>query len=798
MCDSFDENNLFLFDVESVKISPVSKTPFRKKSRDSMNVPSKHEASNAIISFIKKTQVNLQLQVQHVRTDNGMEFKNKTLVKFFDEVGITQQFSATRTPQQNGVVERRNRTLVEAATTMHTFAKLPLLELDLSNLNETGKSSNPSVLQVSEVSKKDLDDLFQFFYDDYFDSSKIMKSSTTNVETSINEEVFHEVSESFQEESSSSSLKDDVKQYPDHVYALNKALYGLKEAPRGWYDVLSQFLIDSGFQKANTFTQPYVPNVILEKIIIDLEDEATFILKELYWRILMELQANNDDDAQDDDDQEDEGDDDEDDQEEGSDDEQASDKEDEEFIHPRLSTHNEEETRNEESFNPIHKTPENTDDKGNGEENIGTNVGREEGHDEADEEDELYRDININLGRGTLEANFSEFMQTNQFGGAVSSIPGIVLRYMDQRMNEAVKVAVQIQSDRLRDEAQAENDEFLKTINENMQKIINEQVKEHVKTSYAIAADLSEMELKKILIKKMEGNKSIHRSNKQRNLYKALVEAYESDKIILDTYRDTVTLKRRCDDDANKDEEPSAGSDRGSKRRREGKEPESASAPKEKKPPTPDRDWNKTLSATHESIQPWISELAKQSDSRSSFNELMDTLVDFSAFLMNRLKVDTLTPELLAGPTYELIKGSCKSLVELKFFLEEVYKATADQVDWVNPEEVPQVASIYGHIKWIEDLVPRTMWIQESVGYDKHALWGISHWGRKRQQLYCFAVNRESARDVYSKRRIIAITELKIVEWHNYKHLDWITVCRDDDKLYKLRKTTSKGSAFKT
>nr|GEX86192.1 hypothetical protein [Tanacetum cinerariifolium] len=50
-----------------------------------------------------------------------------------------------------------------------------------------------------------------------------------------------------------------------------------------------------------------------------------------------------------------------------------------------------------------------------------------------------------------------------------------------------------------------------------------------------------------------------------------------------------------------------------------------------------------------------------------------------------------------------------------------------------------------------------------------------------------FAVNRESARDVYSKQRIIAITELKIVEWHNYKHLDWITVRRDDDKLYKFK-----------
>nr|GFC03889.1 hypothetical protein [Tanacetum cinerariifolium] len=139
------------------------------------------------------------------------------------------------------------------------------------------------------------------------------------------------------------------------------------------------------------------------------------------------------------------------------------------------------------------------------------------------------------------------------FAGAVSAIPGIVHQYMDQRMNEAVKVAIQIQSDRLRDEAQRENEEFL------------EQVKEQVK----------------ILIEKIEGNKSIQHSNKQRNLYKALVESYKSNKIILDTYEETVTLKRRRDDDADKDEEPSVGPDRGSKRRREGKEPESASAPTE-------------------------------------------------------------------------------------------------------------------------------------------------------------------------------------------------------------------------
>nr|GEZ45674.1 hypothetical protein [Tanacetum cinerariifolium] len=91
----------------------------------------------------------------------------------------------------------------------------------------------------------------------------------------------------------------------------------------------------------------------------------------------------------------------------------------------------------------------------------------------------------------------------------------------------------------------------------------------------AIPADLSEIELKKILIEKMEGNKSIQRSNEQRNLYKALVEAYDADRAILDTYGESTILKRRREDDDQ--EGPSAGSDRGSKRQKEGGEHASAS-----------------------------------------------------------------------------------------------------------------------------------------------------------------------------------------------------------------------------
>nr|GEW28682.1 hypothetical protein [Tanacetum cinerariifolium] len=251
--------------------------------------------------------------------DDVGKLKAKRDIRVF--VGYSKDSAAFR------VYNKRTRKIYESVNInfdkISDMASKPFsLEPGLTNLNEKRKSSNPTISQVSEASKKDLEDLFQKFYDEYFDSSKLKKSLTTNGETSNNKgKVFHEVSESFQRESSSSSLNDDVqqnpkewnsqqegidynetfapvarieairlflvyvahkdftvfqmdvktvflngilkeevyvaqpsgfvrKQYLDHVYALDKALYGLKQAHRAWYDVLSKFLIDSGFQKA--------------------------------------------------------------------------------------------------------------------------------------------------------------------------------------------------------------------------------------------------------------------------------------------------------------------------------------------------------------------------------------------------------------------------------------------------------------------------------------------------------------------------------------------------------------------
>nr|GEZ86337.1 retrovirus-related Pol polyprotein from transposon TNT 1-94 [Tanacetum cinerariifolium] len=87
---------------------------------------SKDEAPKVIKTFLKRITVLLQSPVIIIRTDNDTEFKNQVLKKYFDTVGISHQMSSVRTPQQNRVLERQNRTLVEAARTMLNFSRAPL------------------------------------------------------------------------------------------------------------------------------------------------------------------------------------------------------------------------------------------------------------------------------------------------------------------------------------------------------------------------------------------------------------------------------------------------------------------------------------------------------------------------------------------------------------------------------------------------------------------------------------------------------------------------------------------------
>ncbi|GJT17332.1 putative ribonuclease H-like domain-containing protein [Tanacetum coccineum] len=87
---------------------------------------SKDETPEFVINFLKQIQLGLNKTVRFIRTDNGTEFVNQVMSEYYEGVGIFHQKSVPRTPQQNGIVERRNRTLVEAARTMMIFSKAPM------------------------------------------------------------------------------------------------------------------------------------------------------------------------------------------------------------------------------------------------------------------------------------------------------------------------------------------------------------------------------------------------------------------------------------------------------------------------------------------------------------------------------------------------------------------------------------------------------------------------------------------------------------------------------------------------
>ncbi|GJY31360.1 hypothetical protein Tco_0414855 [Tanacetum coccineum] len=340
-----------------------------------------------------------------------------------------------------------------------------------------------------------------------------------------------------------------------------------------------------------------------------------------------------------------------------------------------------------------------------------------------------------------------ELRQTNQYAEALSSIPSTVDQYLANKMQDAVDVAIHMSMTRIRRRVLYTNQQFLESIDAGMKKIIKDQVKKEVSkvipkieklvtdqlesevlmrsskeanTSHAVAANLSELELKKILIDKMETNNSINRSDIQRQLYKALT---------------------------------------GGPKRKSGKRP---ALPCSRKRTTKD----------------------SRKDYHTGSKDSQENLLANSAPGVQDEQAEEDDPHLPTGPTFELMKGTCKSLTELEYFCEEVYKATTEKLDWINPEgrqyphdlrqPLPLVPNSQGR-----RVIPFHHFINNDLEYLRG---GVSSRNSMHLQL-----QGNQARDSIPQRRIICGQKGEIVEWHDYKHLDWITVRRDDDVLYKFK-----------
>nr|GEU44278.1 retrovirus-related Pol polyprotein from transposon TNT 1-94 [Tanacetum cinerariifolium] len=344
-------------------------------------IRSKDEAPEAIIKYIQNIQVYLNAIVRNVQTDNGTKFVNQTLREFYENVGISHQTSVACTPQQNGIVERRNWTLVEVARKLNAKAYIgifvgyepakkafriyykrarKIIETIHVTFNELTAmtfeqfSSGPDLLCMTPATsssglvqnlilqqhcippqRDDWDLLFQPMFDECFnpptivfspvpvaDASIVVDLADSPVSTSIDQDAPSKnkviliklkwiykvkmdefggvlknkarlVAQGFRQEKGinfeesfalvarleaihiivanaayknitnfqmyvkmaflNGELKEEVyvsqpegfvdQDNPSHVYKLKKALYGLNQAPRAWYDMLSSFLI---------------------------------------------------------------------------------------------------------------------------------------------------------------------------------------------------------------------------------------------------------------------------------------------------------------------------------------------------------------------------------------------------------------------------------------------------------------------------------------------------------------------------------------------------------------------------
>ncbi|GJQ90615.1 retrovirus-related pol polyprotein from transposon TNT 1-94 [Tanacetum coccineum] len=263
------------------------------------------ETPKVLIDFLKLVQRGLHDQVRIVQTDKGMKFLNKTLHAYFAQEGIEHQMSSARTPKQNNVFERQNHTLVEAARTMLSAAKVPLDGENLGKMKEKDHvSSDPvpqclttaleqvslspdhqsqeNVPQVAETvtTSNELDLLFSPMFDElligttqvvvfrYIPPLNIQTTpeatsqapTVTATENIIQAEIY----------------KPDGfvdPHHPNKVYRLKKALYGLKQAPRAWYDEVSNILVSKGFSKVaidpTLFITKKGEDILLVQIYVD-------------------------------------------------------------------------------------------------------------------------------------------------------------------------------------------------------------------------------------------------------------------------------------------------------------------------------------------------------------------------------------------------------------------------------------------------------------------------------------------------------------------------------------------------
>ncbi|GJU64810.1 putative ribonuclease H-like domain-containing protein [Tanacetum coccineum] len=223
----------------------------------------KDETSGILKSFITGIENLVDHKVKVIRCDNGTEFKNKEMNQFCEMKGILRQFSVARTPQQNGVAERRNRTLIEAARTMLADSKLPTtfwaeaVNTACYVQNRVPKPTtkihkdHPLDQVIGDLQSATLITRVKEFEGTWVWARKSRKKPKKVIHALKDPRVNRGIrkASTLQVIEKWLDFRFEDPNFPDRVYKVEKALYGLHQAPRAWYETLSTYLLDNGFQR---------------------------------------------------------------------------------------------------------------------------------------------------------------------------------------------------------------------------------------------------------------------------------------------------------------------------------------------------------------------------------------------------------------------------------------------------------------------------------------------------------------------------------------------------------------------
>ncbi|GJZ89324.1 hypothetical protein Tco_0661106 [Tanacetum coccineum] len=175
-----------------------------------------------------------------------------------------------------------------------------------------------------------------------------------------------------------------------------------------------------------------------------------------------------------------------------------------------------------------------------------------------------------------------------------------------------------------------------------------------------------------------------------------------------------------------------------------------------------------------------------------TFDELMSTSIDFSAFAMNRLKLNKITRADLVGLAFNLLKGTYKSCVELEYNMEECYRALTDQIDWENLEGHKSLVDMSKPLP-LQDkegrlTIPVEFFFNNDLEYLKAGNKERSYSSSITKTPATRAmINRKSKHEVFSTMRILSVVSVKVEKKSGYGYLEEIVIRRADQKLYKFK-----------